>query len=321
MTVDFRALALSALALIGCEQRTPADGPHDAVVSASTSSASVGGGVGAGGGETGDFDPCKRCGASAVLGTIAVPDLNEISGIAASALHSDVLYVHNDSGDAARFFAIDLAGKELARFEVDGAFAVDWEDAASGPCPEGRCVYFGDIGDNLAQRGTYTVYRVPEPKSLTPASQHLPSEAFHFTYPDGNHDAETLLVHPLTGEVAIVTKVVVGASSVYRFPMPLVPGKTAVLEKIGEVDPPGGIARFTGGSIHPAGKSILLRAYTALYAYPMTGGIGEALALEPCSVPVAVEKQGEAVEWLRSGDGYVTISEGSAPPVNRVGCP
>jgi hypothetical protein len=255
------------------------------------------------------------------MGKLESDELGEVSGLAASALHPGVLFVHNDSGDLPRFYAIDVNGKALARYEVDGAFAVDWEDAAAGPCPAGRCLYFADIGDNLAKRTTLTVYRVPEPARIDPGTHHVASEPFAFSYPDGSHDAETLLVHPQTGELFIVTKVVLGASSVYRFPMPLKPGTTAVLEKVGEVAPPGGLARFTAGAIHPKGKGILLRAYTALYFYPMAASVADALAGEPCSVPVAVEKQGETVEWTPSGDGYLTISEGAAAAVNLVSCP
>jgi len=306
-----------SLAVLGCEP-PPAESPDGSTASASTSVAVTA--SSSGGGGAGIFDPCKRCGAPAAVGTLASPDLVEVSGIAASALHPDVYYVHNDSGDGARLFAIDASGKERGRFDVDGAFAVDWEDAAAGPCPEGRCVYLADIGDNLAKRSSCTVYRVPEPKTLV-GTQSVKAEPLHFTYPDGSRDAETLLVHPTTGELFIVSKVVVGASTLYRFPMPLTPGATVVLEKLGEVPSPSGLTRFTSGSIHPQGKGILLRAYTMLYHYPLEGSVAEALAAEPCSAPVAVEKQGEAVEWTASGDGYVTISEGASAPVNRVGCP
>jgi hypothetical protein len=308
-------------AVLGCEP-PPAESPDGLSVGANTatSSATTGAATSTTGGGSSDFDPCKRCGAPAAVGTLASQDLVEVSGLAASAVHPDVYYVHNDSGDGARLFAIDSTGKERARFDVDGAFAVDWEDAATGPCPEGRCVYLADIGDNLAERSSYTVYRATEPKTLDGA-QSLKAEPLHFTYPDGSRDAETLLVHPTTGELFIVSKVVVGASSLYRFPMPLTPGATVVLEKLGEVPSPSGITRFTAGSIHPQGKGILLRAYTMLYYYPLVGSVAEALAAEPCEVPVAVEKQGEAVDWTASGDGYVTISEGASAPVNRVGCP
>lgn len=328
------ALVLS-FALAGCDRATPPDAPVDGsgatTTSSSTGSASTstGGGAMGGPGGTGgssgtggaSLDACKACGQPEAKGKLESAELLETSGLAASALHPGVFYAHNDSGDAPRFFAIDGSGKELGRYEVDGAFAVDWEDAASGPCPAGRCVFFADIGDNLAKRSSATVYRVTEPAAIEAGVHHLPGEALTFSYPDGSHDAETLLVHPSTGEIFVVTKVVLGPSTLYRFPMPLTPGVPVVLEKVGTVEPPGGLARFTGGSIHPKGAGILLRAYTALYFFPTKGTVAETLAGEPCSVPVAVEKQGEAVEWTAAGDGWVTVSEGMAAPVNVVSCP
>ncbi|MBM4359450.1 MAG: hypothetical protein FJ096_15205 [Deltaproteobacteria bacterium] len=323
--------------LAACDPPAPAEAPSVA----STSDASTGSGSlassseavatgagssgaassGSGGDATTSGSGCPTCGQAAPVGNLDAPELDEISGLAASALHPGVYFVHNDSGDLPRFYAIDGVGKRLATYDVDGAFAVDWEDAAAGPCPAGRCLYFADIGDNLAKRTTLTVYRVTEPSAIEPGSHHLASEPLAFSYPDGSHDAETLLVHPTTGELFIVTKVVIGPSSLYRFPMPLTPGATAMLEKIGEVPPPGGLARFTAGSIHPQGKGLLLRAYTALYYYPITSTVAAALAGRPCSVPVAFEKQGETVEWTAKGDGYLTISEGGGAPVNLVGCP
>jgi hypothetical protein len=267
------------------------------------------------------FEPCKSCKKPEKNGVIASVELQEISGIAASAVHADTYFVHNDSGDSPRFFAIDSAGQTLATYDVDGAFAVDWEDAASGPCPLGHCLYFGDIGDNNEQRTSYAVYRVTEPLAIAPGPHHVAAETLTFSYPDGSHNAETLLVHPSTGEIVIVTKVASGPSPMYRFPMPLTPGSPVVLEKLGAVAPHGLVPRITGGSIHPNASGILLRTYTGLGYYPLGDSIAAALSGIPCDVPVAIELQGESVAWTAAGDGYVTIAEGKSAPVNIVHCP
>src|SRR5438045_5677919 len=58
-----------------------------------------------------------------------VPDaLTELSGIAASRAQPGVYYVHNDSGDSPRIFALDRAGTELGQLCLAGATNVDWED-------------------------------------------------------------------------------------------------------------------------------------------------------------------------------------------------
>jgi hypothetical protein len=40
--------------------------------------------------------------------------------------------------------------------------------------------------------------------------------------------------------------------------------------------------------------------------------ITAALARAPCTIPLAIEAQGESFAWLLGSAGYVTISEGSA---------
>jgi hypothetical protein len=266
------------------------------------------------------FDPCHECSAPTAKGTLASPDILEASGLAASAVHPGIFYLHNDSGDTPRFFAIDLSGEERARYLVDGAFAVDWEDMASGPCKAGRCLYFGDVGDNEEQRTSYTVYRVEEPSAIEPGEHHVASEPLVFSYPDGSHNCETVLVHPQTGELFLVTKRLFGPSGVYRLPMPHTPGRQAVLEKVGTVAPPAQNLLITGGAIHPEGKGVLIRTYTSLFYYAMKGDLALALASAPCSLQVASEKQGEAVAWSPEGDGFVTVSEGSGAALNYSDC-
>ena len=95
----------------------------------------------------------------AQLGTVESSLLTEISGVAASRKNADVLWVHNDSGDSARIYAMSIQGKHLGVYNLVGASATDWEDIAVGPGPvEGQdYVYAGDVGDNTRQRPSVTV--------------------------------------------------------------------------------------------------------------------------------------------------------------------
>src|ERR1700761_2174023 len=90
-----------------------------------------------------------------ITGKLQDKELNEVSGIAASAIHKDIYYIHNDSGDTSRIFSIDPTGKIHATIYFKGdptqmLGVVDCEDIAAGPGPEpGKSyVYVGDIGDN-----------------------------------------------------------------------------------------------------------------------------------------------------------------------------
>lgn len=262
---------------------------------------------------------CPVCEPFEQTGTLASAEEIEISGIVASVAHEGVFYVHNDSGDEPRFFAIDAAGAALATFTVTGAKAVDWEDLARAPCPTGTCLYLGDIGDNNAVRSDCAVYRVAEPAMI--ASTMLAAEKLAFTYPDGPHNAETLLADPATGGLFIVTKAL-GVSSVYAFPLPLTPGKSVVLKKGGDLSLPIMPALITGGDVHPGGRGVLLRTYSDVWLFPQSKGMSvvDALLGTPCAEPAPIESQAEAIGWLASGAGYVTTSEGVNAPISRVKC-
>lgn len=269
----------------------------------------------------GSIDYCTACGPPQASGVASDPRLEEASGLVASRLHPGVYYVHNDSGDEARFFAIGASGAVQGTFELRGATALDWEDVAIGPCPDGSCLYLADIGDNYEVRTDCALYRVAEPTKIGPGVRPVSFARLPFEYPDGSHNAETLLAHPTTGELVIVTKVAWGPSAAYRFPLPLTPGTSVTLVKIAELSPPAGTALLTGGDVHPDGHGLLLRTYTDLFYGPLRDGtLGSALLGPLCSVPVATETQGETVAWTAEGDGWITMSEGVGEPVYRTSC-
>lgn len=264
--------------------------------------------------------------------------LLETSGIVASRAHPGILYAHNDSGDVARVVALDDQGALVARLDITGASNVDWEDIAIGPCPAGSCIYVGDIGDNALNRSTKTVYRFPEP-ALVPGQVATTIaitgvEAFPFSYPAGPdlfENAETLLVHPVSGDVYVVTKEAPGTpSTVYTFPRPLTAGSTATLTRLARLPFPAGTdPDISGGDIDPCGTSVLLliggvRAYVLT---PTTGGAFDTAftAAGPLAqlrtVPVASEANGEAISWNAAGDGFFTLGEGANSVLHHVACP
>ncbi len=276
-------------------------------------------GAGQGGSGVPTVNYCTECEAPTTLGKLANSAIDEASGLVASRVHPGVYYVHNDSGDSPRFFAIDHAGQDLGQFNVVDAKAVDWEDLALGPCDGGHCLFLGDFGDNGESRTDYVIYRLPEPDMIAPGEQDLTSEAIPFEYPDGSHNAEALLADPTTGQLFIVTKVSTGASGVYRFPKDLDPSQTAILTKVGTVKPPQGVALITGGDAHLAG--VLLRTYTNVFYYRLSGGdIAAALATEACSLPKGFEVQGETVAWTADALSFFTVSEGKSAPVYQTAC-
>jgi len=267
---------------------------------------------------------CNTCSNPKPTGYVS-GSVTEASGLVASKRHPGFYYVHNDSGDAARFFAIDESGNNHGRYNINGATATDWEDASLGPCDNTSCLYVGDVGDNAEKRNDYRIYRIKEPGTLSAGDHWLDADVLPFTYPDGSHNCETLMVHPTSGDIFVITKKGHGAAGIYQFPA-ITPGATVVLKKLGKFHPPTGDNRITAGDMHPLGIGLLLRSYTKLFYYALDETLAPAAAIAAtltkpgCSVPVAYEKQGETVAWRLDGKGWLTVSEGHGQAIHRVGC-
>jgi len=271
----------------------------------------------------------------APLGTVESSLLTEISGVAASRTNADVLWVNNDSGDSARIYTMSIQGRHLGVYNLVGAGAVDWEDIAIGPGPvEGQdYVYAGDIGDNARQRSSVTVYRVAEPTVTTtqdPVTVDLDEvDALPMQYPGpAVYDCEALLVDPVSGDLFLVTKDRAGENMahVFRNPAPHTPDVMVTLELVDSIPIP---SQVTGGDVSPSGDGVLLRLYFQGYYWSRATGtnLWEAFSGTACTVPLAIEPQGEAIAFAAlppqswgerggaDGQGYFTISEGSYQPV------
>lgn len=273
--------------------------------------------------------------------SVSSDELVEISGLAASRTNAGVLWAHNDSGDAARVFALDVSGGHLATYTLAGADALDWEGMAMGPSAarDASELYLGDIGDNARARPEVIVYRVREPAVDRGAAPFVGTlagiERLTLRYPDGAHDAETLLVDPVSADLIIVTKDA-GGSEIFRAPVTIDANSTATLELVGRIDfsqlkrrsefpadaPPlarAGGALATGGDISPSGDLIAIRTYSAVWMWSRGAGqsVGEALAAAPCEAASPAEQQGEAIAFDAGGRGYFTASEGQHPPLHR----
>lgn len=235
-----------------------------------------------------------------VVTTLRDERIDESSGLV---VRDGVLFTVNDSGDAAVVYTVDLrSGRTTAVSTYDEEEPEDVEALAEG---RGGRVWVGDIGDNRRTRGSVVVHRLRPRRS---GDGPVRAQSFRLTYPDRQHDAEALLVHPRTGRLLVVTKRLTGGG-VYRAPARLRPGATHELERVGRV--PGLV---TGGTFLPGGRRLLLRTYggLAVYTYP---GL-ELVA----SAELPPQEQGEAVAIGPDGRAYVT-SEGTHSQVLSVPLP
>ena len=271
-------------------------------------------------------------GAPTTLANLKNPDINESSGLAASRSNSGIYWTHNDSGDEPLVYAFDATGESRGVFRVAGAKARDWEDMAIGPGPTRNQSYLflGDIGDNDHARAEIVVYRVAEP-TLTEADKRsskdkprttVAAEAIRLQYPDGKFDAETLLVHPTSGNIYIITKVTLRNAVVYEAPAPLAPGKVITMTRIGEIKVPSLLGgALTGGSISPDGRRVALCDYLQGYEVVLPAKSKDFNDIWKQTVTgfnLGKREQGESITYRADGKALLATSEGKSPPLIQV---
>jgi len=223
--------------------------------------------------------------------------INESSGLVEHGSH--VLTV-NDSGAGPDVYVVDRAtGETVGRTTYTDDLVVDVEAMAVGP---DETLWVGDIGDNEAHRSSVAVYEMPMPGEgdVTTSSQR-----YDLVYQGGPRDAETLLVHPRTGRLYVVSKGLFGGK-VYAAPPTLSSEHANVLRPVAEV---GGL--ITDGAFFPDGRFVALRSYSNLTVLETDGwksvqGMrlpdqdqGEGLAMEPSGRSVLLSTEGSGSDVLQ----------------------
>lgn len=238
--------------------------------------------------------------AAEVALTFADERIDESSGLVVT---GDTLLTVNDSGDGPFLYAVDRATGEttgVTTFAPEDP--VDVEALAPG---RDGAVWVGDIGDNPRSRESVTVHRV----APVPGGGTVDAPAYALRYADRPHDAETLLVHPRTERVLLVTKRPFVGGEVHRAPADLRPGVVHRLAKVATV--PGMV---TDGAFLPDGDHVVLRTYgsAAVYTYP---GFDQIVSFE-----LPEQEQGEALAIGPDGRVYLS-TEGELSDVLVVGLP
>lgn len=157
--------------------------------------------------------------------------LHEVSGLAASPLHPDTLWMLNDGGNDARLYAVSSRGGKLATLRIAGIANTDWEDIAAFDLDGHPYLLIADTGDNGGLRKTLQLHVVPEPSQLVDATVE-PAWSIVFRWPDGARDCEAVTVDAASGQVLLVSK---KREPPELFALPLRPrtGGTLVARKLG----------------------------------------------------------------------------------------
>jgi len=231
--------------------------------------------------------------------TITDPRIIESSGLARDP-DAGGYWTVNDSGDAGVAYGISPRG------EVTGTltYRADPVDVEAVAMHDGR-LYIADIGDNFSDRDVVTVYYLDDAR---PANQTVPYRSWEFRYPDGPHDAETLLVND-EGRLFIVTKGAPGA--VYA--APVAPKRTAVneLERVGEAP-----AAVTDGTFLPGGDRIAL-----LTVFGRVEVLDASTYQKVAEVTVPAQNQPESLTVSLTGKSLLVGSEGRDSKVYAIPLP
>lgn len=266
------------------------------------------------------------------------PELREASGLAVSRTQPGVLWANNDSGDAPTLYAIDLMGRMLAKVSVVDATATDWEDLATGPCPEDGattyCLYIADTGNNNRNRADVTIFIVDEP-SISGADPSRPlsvtARSFRFRYPTEPEDTEAVAVLP-NGNVTVVTKGRTPTIGFFGFAkadiIRALMSKeilTARAEGNSGISPDQGLGRWvTSAAMSPDGVTLAVRTYSEIFFYALEktpqGDQWRDLQ-KPCFLG-EVEPQGEAIDYLDERTLILgsETSQGRQGVLHRVQC-
>ncbi|PVX66132.1 UNVERIFIED_ORG: hypothetical protein FNL38_107294 [Nocardia globerula] len=254
-----------------------------------------------------------------VLCTPTDTGLTELSGLADT---STGMYAIGDSGADNRIAELD-AGCHVTRWIPVGTETYDVEDLDS--TTDGT-LWLADIGDNNKIRTSVALIGF-DPSGAEAATPRV------LTYPDGAHDAETLLISH-DGLPVIVTKDYLGSSDIYApagnqnvhdlsTTVPTQLNKVGHLQFSPTTTPGGpvdgaGTMAVTGGAVSTDGTVVALRTYTDVYLYSAPDGdVVKALSARAIRVPLPNEPQGEAIAFNNDGD-LISGSEayqGPLPPL------
>lgn len=232
--------------------------------------------------------PAMAGAATDVAFTITDPRITESSGLVRSFDHKS-WWTANDSGDGGVVYQVNGHGDVTGSFRYP-ASPTDVEALAR----YGRRLYVADIGDNQSKRDFVTVYYFTNPPT---DGSTVSLRSYDFAYPDGAHDAETLLVDA-AGRLYIVTKGKKGAI----YAAPGAPSRSALnrLVKVGNAP-----AYVTDGVFLAGNQQIALRTYVSVIvldaiSYKVVGT--EAIPLQP---------QGETIALSKNSKQLLLGSEGS----------
>ncbi len=209
---------------------------------------------------------------------IKANEVDECSGMVKSRRFADVYWIHNDSGDEARIFAIDGQGTlitpenspDYQGVHITDARNIDWEDLTTDTS---GTLIIGDTGNNDNRRQDLAIYLLSEPDPTN--SQVFPAQKIRFYYPDQhefppqkrNFDAEAIFW--ANGKIYLLTKHRSdNDTKLYRFDS-LLDSATNPLTFLDNFNIQG---QVTAADASPDGTKLAILTYNAIWVFEVASG-------------------------------------------------
>ena len=267
------------------------------------------------------------------IGVLASDAILEASGLAASRVRSDRLWIINDGGSRPDLHAVGLDGSDYGRVSITNAQNIDWEDLASFELNGARHLLIADIGDNESKRQSVTLYLLPEPDPEETTAVEA-TRRIHFRYPDGPRDAEAIAVDGRAATAYVLTKRTL-PPELYAIPLTFAerdagPVTARLVGPVTSLPPPtdDDIANAplrqdwhwqpTALDFAADGLSAVILTYRAAYRFRRASGDSwyDALRATPDVLPLGDVTDAESM-CLAEGSVYVT-TEGRKAPLLRI---
>jgi len=268
-------------------------------------------------------------------GLLVDAQLNEVSGMAASQRHDDVLWLIDDGGNPARLFAVSKRGRSLAQFNIAGVAKTDWEDLAAFELDGKRYLLIADTGDNGGLRKTLQLHAVEEPSRLESTMQKprtlKPAWSIAFQWPDGARDCEAIAVDAVQENILLISK---KRHPAELFALPLKPRRKGLqtarlvgtligVPQASAEDRAANPSRarlhgqITAADISPDRGTLAVMTYrnVLLYARAPRQTWKQATAAKPRVHALPWLPQPEALAWSANGRGLYATGEFSPAPL------
>lgn len=275
----------------------------------------------------------SRWSAAEYAGVLADPQLDEVSGLAASRTHPGIFWAHNDGGNAETLIAIKADGTRVATLRVEGADNVDWEDLDSFELDGRHYLLLADTGDNGGIRSTLSLHVFEEPALLLDGESIRPAWSIPFRWPDGARDCEATAVDAARGEVLLISKKRVPPEV---FSVPLRPADESLqtarlVGLLGGIEQPSQAqlqanpiygryrSQVSGADLSPNGRVLAVLNYHSVLLY--VRGRGEdwtqARLADPGKLDFPWLPQAEAIAFAADGRSLLIGSEQRPSPLLR----